>query len=102
MPKCKVEILTPALIDIDRIADYHLMMVGPQSAERITDKLLDTIMILEEYPLAGTQHSDTVLKKQGYRKLVCGDYVCVYKVIDETVYIYHVVHGATDYPKLFK
>ena len=29
MPKFKVEILTPALNDIDKIADYHLMMVGP-------------------------------------------------------------------------
>lgn len=72
MPKCRVEILTPALDDIERIADYYLMMVGPKSAERITDKLLDD------------------------------EYVCVYKIIDMTVYIYRVVHGATDYPKLLK
>lgn len=50
MPNYEVEILTPALNDIDKIADYHLMMVGPVSAQKITDKILSTIEILVEYP----------------------------------------------------
>jgi hypothetical protein len=37
MPEAKVVILTPALNDIDRIADYHLLAVGPISAEKITE-----------------------------------------------------------------
>ena len=102
MPKAKVEILTPALNDIDQIADYHLLAVGPISAEKITDKLIDSIEKLSEYPLMGTEHSDSVLQKKGYRKLVCGDYICVYRLIDDTIYIYRVVYGATDYPKLFR
>ena len=100
MPKHKVVILTPAMKDIDRIADYHLMLVGPQSAEKITDKLFDTISMLEDHPFAGTEFFEPALQKQGYRKLICGDYVSVYKVIDDTAYIYRVVHGATNYPKL--
>jgi toxin ParE1/3/4 len=92
MPRCKVEILTPAFNDIYAIADYHLMMVGPRSAEKTTDELLDTIKILEEHPFAGAQPPDHILKKHGYRKILCGNYVCVYKVIDEHVYIYRVVH----------
>jgi len=59
------------------------MMVGPQSAEEITDKLLDTIEILEEHPLAGAEHPDMFLQKHGFGKLLCGDYVCVYKVIED-------------------
>ncbi len=43
MQKFKVEILSLALMDIEKIADYHLQMVGPKSAQRITDKLLDAI-----------------------------------------------------------
>ena len=43
MQKFKVEILSLALMDIEKIADYHLQMVGPKSAQRITDKLLDSI-----------------------------------------------------------
>lgn len=102
MPKSSVKILTPALNDIEKIAYYYLLMVEPQSAEQITDKLLDAIDMLEEYPLAGTEHPDHVLQEQGYRKLICGDYVCVYRVIDEIIYIYRVVHGSTDYPQLFR
>ena len=97
MPKAEVEILTPALNDIDRIADYHLLAVGPISAEKITDKLLDSIEKLGEFPLMGTEHSDHVLQEKGYRKLVCGEYICVYRLIDETIYVYRVVHGTTDY-----
>lgn len=102
MHEDKVKILTPALNDIDRIADYHLIAVGPVSAEKITDKLLESIEKLSEYPLMGTEHSDPVLQKKGYRKLVCGEYICAYRLIDDTVYIYRIVHGSTDYPKLFR
>lgn len=102
MPKCKVEILTPAWRDIDRISDFHLMKVGPQSAERITDQILDTIDLLEEHPYMGPLHPDAVLARNEYRKVICGNYICVYKVIDNTVYIYRVVDGRTDYVQLFR
>ena len=102
VPKYKVKILDPAAKDIERIAGYHLRIVGPGAAEKITDRLLDTIQTLEEYLFTGTEHSDEILRKQNYRKLICGDYICVYKVIEKRVYFFRVVHGATDYPKLFK
>src|SRR5665647_1081988 len=102
MPKFRVEILNPAKNDINQIAQYHLTSVGPKSASKITDKLLDSIEELGDYPMIGAEHPDSDLSKRGYRKLVCGEYVCVYRIIDNTVYIYRVVHGANDYPKLFK
>ena len=102
MPKCNVEILTPAWRNIDRISDYHLMAVGPQSAERITDKLLDTIELLGEQPYMGALHPDPVLAQREFRKVICGNYICIYKVIDLTVYIYRVVDGRSDYARLFK
>ncbi len=101
MPKNKIEILTPAIKDIERIAEYHLKMVGPESAEQITDKILETIQTLEDQPFAGAKHPDLLLQKQDYRKLVCRDYICIYKIIEKTIYIYRIVHGATDYPKSF-
>ena len=101
MPKYKVEILTPAWRDIDRISDFYLMKMGPQSAERITDQILDTIDLLEEHPYMGPLHPDPVLARNEYRKVICSNYICVYKVIDNTVFIYRVVDGRTDYPRLF-
>lgn len=102
MIKYKLELLNPAAKDIERIAEYHLRMVGPKSAEKITDKLFDTIQILENQPFAGAEHPDEILHKQKYRKLVCGDYICVYKIINNIVYIYRVIHGTSDNPQLFK
>lgn len=102
MQKYKIEILALALQDIEKIADYHLQMVGPKSAQRITDKLLDSIEKLSDYPLSGAEHPDEFLQKKGFRKLVYGEYVCVYKLISETVFVYRVVHGSTEYSKLLK
>ena len=92
--------LSPAFADLDRIADLHNRLVGPKSAERITDKILETIDVLRNHPSAGALHPDPFLGNLGYRKIICGDYVCVYKCIDQTVVIHRIVHGATDYPKL--
>ena len=101
MPEYKIEILTPAAGDIEKIAAYHLKMAGSGSAKKITNELLDTIQTLKEQPYLGMKHPDPILHKREYRKLICGDYICVYKLIEKTIYIYRVVHGATDYPKLF-
>lgn len=102
MPDKQLVILTPAWQDIDRISDLHLMLVGPKSAEEITDKLLDTIALLAEQPYMGALHPDPFLAEHQYRKLICGKYVCIYKVIDQTVYVYRIVDGRTDYPKLLR
>ena len=102
MPDKQLVILTPAWQDIDRISDLHLMLVGPKSAEEITDKLLDTIALLAEQPYMGALHPDPFLAQHQYRKLICGKYVCIYKVIDQTVYVYRIVDGRTDYPKLLR
>ena len=101
MPKCKVEYTSKAFFHIERIAEHHLKMVGVESAERITNKLLEGFLILEDYPLAGAAHPDLVLQRQGYRKLIVGEYVGVYRKVGEVIYIYGVFHGSTDYPKLF-
>lgn len=99
MPKYNVRILTPAWQDIERIADIHMSAVGPHSAEIITDKLLDKITLLTEQPLIGPLHTDEFLAMRQYRKLICGNYIIVYKLIDSTVFIYRVVDGRTNYPK---
>ena len=99
MPKYNVHILTPAWQDIERIADIHMSAVGPHSAEIITDKLLDKITLLAEQPLIGPLHTDEFLAVRQYRKLICGNYIIVYKLLDSTVFIYRVVDGRTNYPK---
>ena len=102
MAKYRVELLLAAWQDIDKISDIYLRLVGPAAAQRITDQILDTLERLGDFPYMGAQHPDLELAKREFRKVICCDYVCVYKVIEETVYIYRIVNGKTDYPKLLR
>lgn len=102
MAKYKVEILLAAWQDIDKISDFYMKMSGAVSAQRITNQILDTLEKLGDFPYMGAQHPDPELMRREYRKVICGDYVCVYKVIGPSVYVYRVVNGRTDYPKLLK
>ena len=101
MKKYKLEILTPAWKEINEIANYHLYSVGVASSRKITTSILNALERLERFPFLCAYVPDQTLKIQGYRMLVCGKYICIYRVIGEIVYIYHIAPGATDYPKLF-
>lgn len=53
--------------------------------------------------MLGPIHPDPELAALGYRKLVLTKtYAAVYRLIDDTVTIYLVINGKTDYPKLLK
>lgn len=101
--KNKIIILEPARNDILQIARYHLEQVGPSSAKRITDCLMEAIDRLAAFSLIGQTHPDPLLAAQGYRKLIAAEkYVCIYKALEDTLHIYRVVNGEMDYPKLLK
>lgn len=39
---------------------------------------------------------------QRYRYILAGKYLVIYRLLGDTVVVYHIAHGATDYPKLFR
>ena len=99
----KLVYLTPAEQDLKEIVKFHLNRVGVQSARAIYQEIRKTILRLRDFPLLGQIHPDPLLAAENYRKLVLTDtYVAVYKVDGDTVYIYRVVNGATDYPRLLQ
>jgi len=102
MAKYKVELLNPAWIDLDAISDYHLFEIGPDSARKITDKILTSLEQLEIFPLSCPLVPYKELAERGFRTLVCGKYVCIYKLQGNMVYVHHIVAAATNYPALFK
>lgn len=57
---------------------------------------------LADHPYTSAQHPDPELARRKYRKVICGDYVCVCKIVDSNVYAYRMVNGKTDYPHLSK
>lgn len=97
-----VVILEPAQRELEEIAQIHMNLSGPNSARSITNQVLDTLSRLELFPLSGHIPQDKELRNGGYRYVIAGKYICVYRLIGETVYIYHIAHGASNYPNLFK
>ena len=102
MDEYDVELLNPAWLDLDAISDYHLREVGPDSARKITDKILAALERLKSFPLSCPLVPYRELAERGYRMLVCGKYVCIYTFDGKKVYIHHIVAAATNYPALFK
>lgn len=101
--KNKLVYLTPAYEDMEEIVKIHLAEAGAVSARRIYDLMKKEISRLSDFPLIGQTHPDPLLSANNYRKLVISKtYVVIYKVIDDTVFIYRIVNAKTDYPKLLK
>ena len=90
-------ILQSAWNDLAEIADYLMRASGERIAEETTDAILDTIELLGATPFLGPLHHDRVLQQLGYRKLVCGKYVCVYRIVDDIPVVYRVFHGRQHY-----
>ena len=102
MANYNVELSNPAWLDLDAISDFHLAEVGPKSARKITDKILNALERLESFPLSCPLVPHRALADKGHRMLVCGKYICIYELIGSVVYVHHIVAAATNYPALFK
>ena len=98
----KLIILEPAQRELEEIALLHLNLVGPNSARKITNLILDTLSRLELFPLSGHIPRDKELRLGGYRYVIAGKYICLYRVMADEGLIYHIAHGASNYPTLFK
>jgi len=98
----KLVILEPAQRELEEIALLHLNLVGTNSARKITNLILDTLSRLELFPLSGHIPRDKELRLGGYRYVIAGKYICVYRVVLDNVFVYHIAHGASNYPSLFK
>lgn len=82
----KLVILEPAQRELEEIAQIHLNLARPNSARKITDLILDTLSPLETLPLSGHIPQDKELRGGGYRLVIAGKYICVYRLISETVF----------------
>ena len=100
--RCKLDILPPAQAELEEIARVHMALSGPQSARNITDRIYDAMDQLTRFPLSGPSVRDDELSAAGYRYILAGKYLMFYRLLGDTVVIYHIAHGASDYPELLK
>lgn len=95
-----IEYVVTATQELADIAQYHIDLVGIDSARKITDRIMDALSLVRVQPGIGIMCRDRKLREQGYRMLICGHHLCFYRVIDRTVFVYHIVDSRTDYRKL--
>ena len=76
---------------------------APQSAERILDKIESDLDRLRTNPYSAPISRDEYLSSQGFRILVSGKYLAIYKVDDikRDVTVYRVVYGKRNLEWLF-
>ncbi|MFZ3132292.1 MAG: type II toxin-antitoxin system RelE/ParE family toxin [Desulfosporosinus sp.] len=99
-PKFKLELLTLAQRELEEIALVHMELVGVESACKITDRIYGTLDYLRSHPNMGMACMDKMLRSEGYRMLICGHYLCIYRQLGETVFVYHIVDGRANYTRL--
>lgn len=99
MSKLNVKLLTEARLQLRDIAAYYKMKVGPSSARKITDRILDAIDKLADFPEMGMVPHSKMIAAAGYRVLIAGDYLCFYQVVNDTVFVNQILHTSTDYIK---
>ncbi len=99
--KYRVEILPSAWEDLKKIEDYYTIQFDAETAVKVSDHILDVIERLEDFPDSGSLTPDEWLNEQGYRMVICKKHIAIYRMIKDTVFVYHIADTQTEYTKLF-
>lgn len=99
MPKCRVQLLTEARLQLRDIAAVYKAKVGAKAARKITNRILTALRKLEDFPELGVALQSELLEKAGYRMLIVDEYLCFYNRHKDTLYVNQILHGSVDYVK---
>lgn len=97
-------IFTPAAEqDLADLFDYiNNDLSNPIAAHNIVDKILRTSQKLSDFPELGTALKAIDIKLDNYRYLIVDNYLVVYRVIDQEVYVLRILYARSDYVKLLE
>ena len=96
-----VEFLPVAESDLENIFDY-IMLEDPSAAEKMLDNIVSSLKRLEDFPNSGVRISHKSLAHYHFRMVVIEPYVAFYKVFEDAVFVYRILHGAQDYIQFLK
>ncbi|MCL2574316.1 MAG: type II toxin-antitoxin system RelE/ParE family toxin [Defluviitaleaceae bacterium] len=97
----EVRFLQEALDDLEEIILY-IAQDNRAAAIRMHDIIIEKANNLATFPKRGWLVPDKKMNKAGYRMLGIKPYIVFYRIIDDAVFIYRVLHGATNYPLLYE
>lgn len=101
MKKYKIVFLPESYKDLDLIFDY-ILLDSINQAEFMLDKIMNSIDNLSTFPLSGVILDEKFLNNYNFRMIIVKPYILFYRFIDDTIYIYRVLHGAMDYINTLK
>ena len=101
METYEVHFLQEALDDLEEIVLY-IAQDSRAAAIRMHDKIIEKANDLTTFPKRGRLVPDKKMSEAGYRMLGIKPYIAFYRVIGNIVFIYRVLHGATNYPLLYE
>ena len=104
----RIEWLYEAKLEYRDLLLYHKNTVGTQSAEKfakmgasegkpVESPILSSVRKLETFPQLGVLKETQLLGRYGFRALFIGKYVCIYRIVEESVLIYHIADARTNY-----
>ena len=96
-----VQFLQEALDDLEEIVLY-IAQDSRQAALHMHDKIIEKANDLSAFPKRGRLVPNKKLAAAGYRILGIKPYLAFYRIIGFNVFIYRVLHGATNYPLLYE
>jgi addiction module RelE/StbE family toxin len=97
----EVRFLQEALDDLEEIVLY-IAQDNRTAALRMHDKIMQKAHDLSFFPKRGRYIPEVKMREAGYRTLIIKPYIAFYRVIECSVFIYRVIHGASDYPMLYE
>ena len=101
MEAYEVQFLQEALDDLEEIVLY-IAQDSRQAALSMHDKIIEKANDLTNFPKRGRLVPDKKMAAAGYRMLGIKPYIAFYRIVDCNVFIYRILHGATNYPLLYE
>lgn len=93
----KIEWLSEARNEFRDYLLYYRNKVGVKYARDFSEKVLSSVEQLAQFPEMGVLRQNTLMGKYGFRALFVEQYVCVYRIEEDTVLIYHFFDARKNY-----
>ncbi len=99
----KVVFLHAAERDLSNLFSYiEDKLQSPVAARNIAAKILQRTQMLANFPKLGPNLASTDPKLTGYRYLLVDNYLVIYGVVEEEVYIVRILYARSDYVQLLE
>ena len=97
MRKYQINITEVAERDLVDILEY-IAGDNPVAAQKLLDRINESILKLENFPLIGVIPKNRRLERRGYRMLIVDNYLIFYSILnDKTLEIRRVISSKRDY-----